>query len=194
MTKKPIDADNWFMEWASFKSGDMGSFQRIYDHFFDRLYQYGCKLTADTELVEDSIQELFLALYTKKAQLSDTDHLGFYLLKALKLTLYGKMRKEKRIFRKQNDDGFRLQFVVETDESETIEQEKIDLILKSLEELSPRAREIIYLKFYGDLSYQEIGEMLGMKPDSAKKQVYRTVSSLRLMLKDVTPHLLVIVC
>ncbi len=36
--------------------------------------------------------------------------------------------------------------------------------------------------------------MLGMKPDSAKKQVYRTVSSLRLMLKDTTPYLLVIVC
>jgi len=66
--------------------------------------------------------------------------------------------------------------------------------LKSLEELSPQAREIIYLKFYGDLSYQEIGEMPGMKPDSAKKQVYRTVSSLRLMLKDTTPYLLVIVC
>lgn len=188
-----MDSDDWFLEWTSFKSGDMESFRRIYEHFFDRLFQYGCKLTTDTEMVEDSIQELFLTLYTKKEHLSDTDHLELYLLKALKLTIYGKMRKEKRMaFRKENDDSFHLEFLIETDESETIEQEKIDLILRSLKELSPLSREIIYLKFYSDLTYQEIGKLLGMKPDSAKKQVYRIVSSLRFILKDAMSHLLVI--
>jgi len=188
-----MDNDDWFHEWTSFKSGDMESFRRIYDHFFNRLFQYGCKMTTDTEMVEDSIQELFLALYTKKEHLSDTDHLEFYLLKALKLTIYGKMRKEKRIaFRKEDYDAFHLEFLIETDESGTIEQEKIDLILRSLKELSPLSREIIYLRFYSDLSYEEIGRILGIKADSAKKQVYRIVSSLRFILKDVMSQLLVI--
>lgn len=171
----------------------MDSFRRIYDHFFDRLFQYGCKLTGNTELVEDSIQELFLTVYTNRDHLSDTDNVEFYLLKALKLTIYGKLRKEKRmIFRNEERDEFTLQFLIETEEPENIEQRKIELILKSLNELSPAAREIIYLKFYSDLDYRQIGSMLGIKPDSAKKQVYRIVSSLRLMLKDVMPHLLVI--
>jgi RNA polymerase sigma factor (sigma-70 family) len=192
MTKRASDTD-WSLEWSQFKNGRQDSFQHIYDHFFDRLYQYGCKLTDSTELVEDCIQELFLTLYTNRNHLSDTVNVEFYLLKALKLTIYGKLRKEKHlIFKGDQLDEFKLEFLIETEEPELIKQHKIDSVLKSLNELSPAAREIIYLKFYSDLSYEEIGHMLGIKADSAKKQVYRIVSSLRVILKDVMSQLLVI--
>ncbi|MGV8090649.1 MAG: RNA polymerase sigma factor [Mangrovibacterium sp.] len=184
---------SWSVQWRNFRKGDMDSFHHIYDHFFDRLFQYGCKIIDDTELVEDSIQELFLTLYTNRNHLSDTGNLEFYLLKALKLTVYGKLRKERRrIIKSDPLEEFNLEFLIETEETESIEQRKVELVLKSLKELSPAAREIIYLKFYSDLSYEEIGHMLGIKADSAKKQVYRIVSSLRVILKDVMSHLLVI--
>ncbi|MGD9929224.1 MAG: RNA polymerase sigma factor [Mangrovibacterium sp.] len=185
---------DWFVEWSRFKSGDMDSFRRIYDHFFDRLYRYGCKLTASTELVEDSIQELFLSLYTRRENLAETVSVEFYLLKALKLIIYGKLRKEKRlVFNRGDGDNFKLEFLLETDEPEDLDQCRVELIMKSLGELNPAAREIIYLKFYSDLDYRQIGEMLGIQPDSAKKQVYRIVSSLRVLLKD-TPLELLYIC
>ena len=188
-----IKNTDWSIEWSRFKSGDKDAFQLIYGHFFDRLFQYGCKLTTNTELVEDCIQELFLKIYTNRNKLSDTDSVEFYLLKALKLTIYGKLRKEKRlVFNRGEGDGFKLEFLLETEEPDDIDQRKIELILKSLNELNPSAREIIYLKFYSGLDYQQIGDMLGIKPDSAKKQVYRVVSSLRAILKDFPLELLVI--
>lgn len=184
---------DWSTEWSRFKSGDKDAFQLIYDHFFERLFQYGCKLIGNTELVEDCIQELFLKIYTNKSQLSETNSVEFYLLKAMKLTIYGKLRKEKRlVFNRGETDEFKLEFLLETEEPEDIDHQRIELILKSLNDLSPSAREIIYLKFYSDLDYQQIGDMLGIKPDSAKKQVYRIVSSLRSILKDFPLELLVV--
>ncbi|WP_423128288.1 RNA polymerase sigma factor [Gaoshiqia sp. Z1-71] len=190
---KGIKHTDWSVAWSRFKDGDMDCFQQIYNQFFDRLFQYGCKLTGNTELVEDSIQELFLTVYTNRNKLSDTDSVEFYLLKALKFTIYGKLRKEKRLVFDRGESGdFKLEFMLETEEPEDLEQEKIDLILKSLNDLSPASREIIYLKFYSNLNYQQIGEMLGIKPESAKKQVYRIVTSLRAVLKDSPLELLMI--
>jgi RNA polymerase sigma factor (sigma-70 family) len=190
---KGIKNTDWSVEWSRFKSGDKDAFQLIYDHFFDRLFQYGCKLTGSTELVEDCIQELFLKIYTSRNKLSETKSVEFYLLKALKLTIYGKLRRERWLVSNRGEaDEFKLEFLLETEEPEDIDQRRIELILKSLNDLNPSAREIIYLKFYGGLDYQQIGDMLGIKPDSAKKQVYRIVSSLRANLKDLPMELLVI--
>ncbi|MCW0481825.1 RNA polymerase sigma factor [Gaoshiqia sediminis] len=190
---KGVQNADWSVEWSRFKCGDMDSFRRIYDHFFDRLYRYGCKLTANTEMVEDSMQELFLSLYTRRENLSETVSVEFYLLKALKLIIYGKLRKEKKYVFSREENDFKLEFLLETDEPEDLDQRRVELILKSLGELNPAAREIIYLKFYSDLDYRQIGEMLGIQPDSAKKQVYRVVSSLRALLKD-TPLELLHIC
>lgn len=55
----------------------------------------------------------------------------------------------------------------------------MEMVKSALAELSTAQREILYLKFYNNLSYSEIGDLLGVKPDSAKKQIYRIVERLR---------------
>ncbi len=41
----------------------MEAFRQIYDGFLSNLYSYGSKLTADSSIVEDSIQEMFFDMY-----------------------------------------------------------------------------------------------------------------------------------
>jgi RNA polymerase sigma factor (sigma-70 family) len=45
--------------------------------------------------------------------------------------------------------------------------------------MDPKKKQVLFLKFYSGLSYEEIGQLIGIHPDSAKKQVYRTITSLR---------------
>ena len=176
---------DWSKEWSDFKEGDLNSFRHIYDFYFDRLYRYGSRLTTDIQLLEDSIQELFLTLFTNRKNLSDTDNVEFYLLKALKWTIYGNLRKEKFFASKNREiDDFHLEFLVDSEEPEAIDQEKIELIKQSFKSLKPEAKEILYLKFYQNLDYRQIGEILGIQPDSAKKQVYRIISSLKKILSN----------
>ncbi|WP_163712513.1 RNA polymerase sigma factor [Mangrovibacterium lignilyticum] len=176
---------NWTNEWRQFKKGDHESFRRIYDFFYDRLFHYGTKITNDDELVEDCIQELFIKLYTHRENLSDTKQLEFYLLKSLKLTIYQKLRKKSRVEDLNLSlDAFNLELEIESEEHVGIENKRIQLVKDTVQELTPSAREILYLKFYSNLSYKEIGELLGIQPDSAKKQVYRIISRLKEILAD----------
>ena len=180
-TEKNID---WSTEWKQFKKGDQESFRKIYDFFFDRLYWYGFKIFADNELVEDCIQELFLNLYSRRENLSETNNLEFYLLKSLKLTIYQKLRHQDRFNVLNRDlEYFELQ-LADTDEADGSESSRLELVKASINSLSPAAKEILYLKFYSDLNYKQIGKIMGIQPDSVKKQVYRIINRLKEIVGD----------
>ena len=174
----------WQDVWNEFKKGDMEAFRQIYNAFLSNLYSYGSKLTNNTLVVEDSIQEMFLDLYTHRKNLSETDNLEYYLLKVLRRTIFHKLKQENR-FQSLEDhklETFNIDFEIERNMPDDIQEEKITLIKDSLSTMEPQNREILYLKFYRELSYNQISELLGIKPDSAKKQVYRIVSKLREVL------------
>ena len=173
--------NDWQDAWTRFKKGDMEAFRQIYDAFLANLYSYGIKLTDNTAIVEDSIQEMFLEMYTHRKNLSETSTLEYYLLKVLRRTIFHKLRKESR-YQPMEEHSFNINFEIETNMPDDIREEKIALVKKSLSDLGPQNQEILYLKFYRGLTYQQIGELLGVKPDSAKKQVYRIISGLREVL------------
>lgn len=173
--------EDWAVVWTRFKEGDLNAFQMIYDGFFQNLYAYGSKLAPGQNVVDDCIQELFLELYTHRNNLKTPQNLEFYLLTALRRIIFHKIRKENR-FKNLEDDQLRsFLFELEKDdyENEDFKQAKIDVVKSALSELNTSQREMLYLKFYNDLSYAEIGELLGIRPDSAKKQVYRIIERLR---------------
>lgn len=182
MINKTKKTENWSHYWLAFRNGDMDAFQRIYVTFFDKLYAYGSKLTNDSSVLEDSIQELFLNLYTHRENLALAINLEYYLLKSLRLTIYQKFRKQGKVEFLGLSEVFTEEsgFTFEVETSQDVEDEyKQEIINRILNSLDASYREILYLKFYSNLSYNEIGEILDINPDSAKKKVYRIISRLK---------------
>lgn len=185
LNKSKVDS-YWKDVWVRFKSGDVKAFELIYGDHIDFLYSYGTKMTADTEMVEDAIQDLFLYLLSKKDNLSNPDFVRYYLLKAFKRILLEKIRKEKIWMKDKDNDFFSFDYSIET-ESFSYDDEKerkLVLIEELVEQLDPRKKEIIFLKFHSGLSYEEIGDIVGIQSSSVKKLVYRTISSFRDILKN----------
>lgn len=185
LNKNKVDS-YWKDVWMRFKSGDVKAFELIYGNHIDFLYSYGTKMTTDTEMVEDAIQDLFLYLLTKRDNLSDPDFVRYYLLKAFKRILLEKIRNEKLWLKDKDDDSFSFDYSIESESfSHDDEKErKLALIEEMLEQLEPRKKEIIFLKFHSGLSYDEIGDIVGIQSSSVKKLVYRTISSFRDILKN----------
>lgn len=177
----PANSEDWTVIWRRFKEGDLNAFQLIYDGFLSDLYAYGAKLAPGFELLDDCIQELFLELYTHRQNLNTPDNLRFYLLKALRRIVFHKIKKENRFINLEENltKSFLFELELENYENEEINSEKMEMVKSALAELSTAQREILYLKFYNNLSYSEIGDLLGVKPDSAKKQIYRIIERLR---------------
>ena len=175
-----IDVEYWELIWKNFKAGDRDAFKTIYNEFVDALFSYGAKITSDRDLIKDSIQDLFIDVYTYGTALRKPESLEFYLYKALKRIIIRKLvEKNKHLSVQELREEFDLSFSIE----ENVFDEESELFLKKLQEeithLVPESRELIFLKFNSGLTYVEIGKLLDIKPNTAKKQVYRILDKLR---------------
>jgi len=174
--------DYWQKVWISFKAGDKDSFEEIYNEFTDMLFAYGSKITSDRELLKDCIQDLFIDLHRYNLELRHPEYLEYYLLKSLKHSLARKIQQSRQIqyLPLENTATFNLKFNLEEDyllnETEQSRRESLKKIIQSLD--APK-RELLFLKFNSGLNYAEIGEMLNLKPETVKKQIYRLLQSIR---------------
>jgi RNA polymerase sigma factor (sigma-70 family) len=180
LTREPRNRDYWQFVWSKFRSGDRSSFEEIYNEFTDRLFVYGNKITTDKELVKDAIQDLFIDLYKYHPTIKNPELLEFYLYKSLKHAIIKKLQKENRLQSIQPDfNSFELAFYAETEDfQDDSKSRQLDSLQKALKGLDQQKRELLFLKFDSGLTYSEIGELLNLKPDTVKKQVYRIIQHL----------------
>ena len=76
---------------------------------------------------------------------------------------------------------FDLKFQAEqNDFDKEYDELQLKTLLQILETLDAQKRELLFLKFNTGLNYSEIGHLLGINPDTAKKQIYRIIHSLRM--------------
>lgn len=176
------DRNQWIEVWKRFRLGDRFAFSEIYEEFADVLFAYGIKITSDRELVKDCIQDLFYNIYRYNIKLQQPEYLEFYLFRSLKNDLIRKVKNKNQqsSLTDENVVLFDLKFLAEQDNQEPETDElRIEALRKILQTISPQKREMLFLKFSTGLNYAEIGEIVGMKADAVKKQVYRTLDDLR---------------
>jgi len=133
-------------------------------------------------LVEDVLQDLFAELIKNRKSLGDTDNILFYLLKSFKRKMLRKIQTEKRYDLKEKMEAynFEVTWPVEHDIilGEASEQ-KSRMLLNALNELTPRQKEVIYLRFTKELDYNEVAGMLDISVESCRNLISKAISTLK---------------
>jgi RNA polymerase sigma-70 factor (ECF subfamily) len=174
------------LHWESFRKGDREAFATLFRNHYPALYRYGSKFTTDHQQLEDGIQELFIELWKSNSR-NTVISVRSYLLKSLKYKLLrGNSKKRHTLLPADGDWGFEWShetFLIAAQESE----EKRQKVLKAVEQLSPRQKEIVYLKYYQNLSYDELGEVMNINYQVARNLLYQAMKMLK---KNITVSLL----
>lgn len=168
--------------WRSFVSGNDQSLETLYRRYFDELYNYGIKWLNNPSLTQDSIQDLFVKLMRNRANLTVPDSVKYYLLRSFRSIVLDKLKVKDRI--QLMDDPKESLFQVELcPEEQMIGQQEDNRLRKQLtdaiQQLTPRQREAIFLKYQEGLSYPEIAEMLSLSQKATYKLVARAIQTLR---------------
>lgn len=165
--------------WQAFKKGDRLAYEEMYRKHFTDLQHYGWYLCHDKEHVLDAIHTLFFDLWTRKEYLGDTDNIRFYLLKGLRRVITHQLvrqRKQQVVDQpiSDTDASFETQLI------EKQAQEEVSQKLKqALQQLSPRQREVIFLKFYENLSYEQIASLTSLKVRTVYNTVFQALENMR---------------
>lgn len=169
--------------WNDFKSSKEYALSHIYHQHIDLLFRYSRKFSKDEDLIKDAIQELFFDLIKNRENLGDTNNIRFYLIKSLKNKLIRTLQKDQKYIHQITELTEPEFSSVYSHEENLIERENRErneqLLLKGLDELSPRQREILFYRFTCELDYPEICDIMSIRYDSARKMVFRALSVLR---------------
>ena len=185
--EEPVMAKPDAILWRQFKEGDRQVFSCIYRQHIQALYSYGMKVAEDTELVEDCIQELFIYLWKTRENLSDTDSIKFYLFKSLRRRIISTREETLRLHKKTEGAAKGRETAELSYEhllvSRQAEAEQREKLTNSLNALTKRQREAIILKYYDNLSFQEVAEVMSLNI----KSTYNLISKAIDALKEKTP-------
>ena len=180
---KNIQVVNKYSEqelWEQFLQGDEVAYNRILNQYSEKMFNYGYRLCLDEDLVKDCIQDIFLRLWNNRSTISPTDSITWYLLKCTKTSV---LRERKKWFNNEeleNDYFFNVEFDIETKLITDSETQMLGSKIKSLiNQLPNRQKEILYLRFYDNLTLQEISELLEINPQSVYNLLQKAYKSFR---------------
>jgi RNA polymerase sigma factor (sigma-70 family) len=168
--------------WNTFKNGDREAFDNLFRRYYPVLILYGTRIHNDKDMVDDCIQDLFIELWQSKAA-TEVQSVKAYFLKALKYKLFKRLRNTRSAQLTDNieEHNFEIshdQFIVTRED----EQHTTRIIVNAINQLPARQREIIYLRIYQGLSYEEISEVMNINYQVARNLFYQSIKSLRLLL------------
>ena len=164
-------------DWISLIKGDILCFENLFKRHYSSLHQYGYKLTGDASMVDDCLQEMFLYIFEKRHKLGEVKYVRAYLFKSFRRLLLRTMRNRQKLVYVSLNDSWK----VVPNELEMIETQEIQrkYLVKLINELSPREREMIYMRYYNDLSIQEIAEVLSISYGAVVNTLYKAMVKLR---------------
>ncbi|MCI4670031.1 MAG: sigma-70 family RNA polymerase sigma factor [Bacteroidia bacterium] len=175
---KPIDQMDDQELWNSFQKGSKEAFAELYKQNIQTLYHFGKKFTNDRELVKDSIQEIFTDFWRKRDSIKELHKVKVYLLKSLRYKLIRSMSQAKKINQINLGDLLKEIPGVELQETENDFKRK-RLLKENIQRLPERQKEIIHLKYFQNLTNDEIAEVLNINYQSASNLLHRALTKLK---------------
>jgi RNA polymerase sigma-70 factor (ECF subfamily) len=175
---------------ARLKGGDIGGLEALARKYYLPAVRAAFLVVRDQELAEDIVQTSFLNLTTKIKQFDETKDFRPWFFRSIVNSAISDCRTRKRSMRLSDDDEShplasieKLIGEGESPEEEYISEETRAAVWQALEELSPQQRAAVVLKYYLELSENEITEELQRPKSTVKWLLFSARQKLRRLLE-----------
>ncbi len=168
--------------WYRLKQGDENAFAILMRRYFNDLHRYGCRFCNEQSIVEDCIQEMFVGIWVKRETLSEINFVKSYLFKSLRRRLIRNSRQDKNqsLNSLTDESPFALDLSPEDlliqDQSSEYSNQRL---LESLNKLPPRQKEAVYLRFFENLTYNDIAQVMSVSVAYLYELIHKGIQNLR---------------
>ena len=158
---------------------DRTAYSEAYRYLYPKLFNYGKKFSFNQQIVEDAIQETLLLLWNNRKTLLKVVHIDTYYYGVFRNTLLNKIKSDSRTIA---TDFFKDELMF-SPEAVFIEQEINEELRKKLNiainSLTSRQREAIFLRFYEQMSYEDVSALLCITVKATYKIIARALTHLK---------------
>jgi len=170
--------------WLGLKRGDKEMFLALYKKYYHTLLFVGLKEIKDAQLVKDTIQQLFLYLWEKRETIQEANNVKSYLITSFlrKLTADWKKSKQAGVLQvvwnsyPEDPQPNPEEKLIRKDEQSHL----FKLLMDRINELPNRQKELIVLRFYEGLTYEEIVQRTGLSHRTVYNKIHEGLKKLKL--------------
>lgn len=156
----------------------MGEYEEWLEELGIEVMRYLRKAGASKEDAEDIMQNTFYKILTLMETMEASELRPWFYRVAIN-EFFDFKRKEQR-----TQTRF-LKLIHQFKREPETKSEELSDALQILEQLKPEYREILLLKAYGDLSYTQIAERLGICEDTVRTKLYRARKKARELREEI---------
>lgn len=160
------------------KLGDQVAFTSLLDHYWNEVYGFMLKRTENETDAEDITIETFAKAFDKIAIYNPEFQFNTWLIAIAKNVHIDLLRKRKSsLFVDYSDDhdyhAHNIADSTPSAEDKIITEQNLSQLLRDIKELKPHYQEVIQLRYFQEMSYQEIANELGEPLNNIKIKLLR---------------------
>src|ERR687891_1837929 len=174
MRPEPRQAMNAGVEEIRLEPG-FGPLARLYEEHAARAFRLAYLLTGDHDLAEDLVQDVFVKLIGRFADLRSPESFDVYLRRTIVTSSYGLFRRR----RTERAYLARERGLAERTSDVLPDVERKDELWTQLQRIAPRQRAALVLRYYEDLSEHQAAGVLGCSLRTVKSLVTRGIQAMR---------------
>ncbi|CAM2810697.1 RNA polymerase sigma-70 factor, ECF subfamily [Flavobacterium succinicans] len=160
------------------KKGDQIAFTFLLDHFWNEVYGFMLKRTENETDAEDITIETFSKAFDKISTYNSEFQFNTWLIAIAKNVHIDLLRKKKsnlfvEITDEQDRQAYNIADTTPSAEDELIIEQNLSQLLLFIKELKPHYQEVIQLRYFQELSYQEIANKIDEPISNVKIKLLR---------------------
>lgn len=172
--------DNEKSLWISFSNGNSKALFTMYELLYPDLIKSGLAICKDEGLVKDTINQFFLYLWDRREHLNQPFNLRPYIIISFRRMLFAELKQRGRISIGCTDEHMD----AEQSKEDAIIQSQVELemqlkVKKALDKLPKRQKQLIMMKYYENLSYEEISARTSLSTRTVYNQIYEAIKALK---------------
>jgi RNA polymerase sigma-70 factor (ECF subfamily) len=183
---QPLNLNDDHSLYLQLKEGNEQAFKALFEKYYASMCHYACQFLKDTDLAEETVQELFVRLWEKRTGLTIDTSVNNYLFRSVHNHCLNQLQHQK--IRQQYASH-----VMEVSKQEAdwqpfyMEVELMERIEKCISALPEKRQEIFRLSREQGLKYKEIAEKLNISVKTVEAQMGLALKYLRDELKELNP-------
>lgn len=167
----------------TFQQGDEFAFVALYNRYKGPVYAFCAKMLTDRVQAQDVMQETFIRVYENRQRLLKTSSFKSWLFTIARNQCLNTIKKNSRQISMTTESEEAQYVSSRTPFNRLLKAEQIEIVNRFLQELSPEYREVLVLREYQNLSYEEIAAVTRNTISSVKSRLFKARRKLGEFLK-----------
>ena len=162
------------------RDGNKDALFSMMSFYYNDLFRYGIKFTADKDLTKDVIGQFFLHIWDHRDKFCAADNVKCYLIVSYKRFLIDYLKKISRQLNIPESENSSVEYSYEEYIIACQDREITkSLLSKIIQTLPPREKQLVQMRFYDQMSLQEISEKTALSIRTVYNKLHEALKRIR---------------